>query len=250
MVNLAPLRFEVCVDAVTGAVAALAAGADRIELCQGLSVGGTTPSAGSMQATLAAADIAVHVLIRPRAGDFCYDARELAVMRRDIELAGAWGAQGVVLGVLRPDGLVDVEACARLIEASRPMSVTFHRAFDVAAGAADALDALVDLGVDRVLTSGQAPTAHAGRHLLRQLVDRAAERLGILAGGGVREDNVAELVRDSGVRELHFSARRRLASAMPPRGGVAMGRDAEADTTREETDPDRVRRIIAAAGGA
>lgn len=242
---------EVCVDGVTGAGAAQTGGAHRLELCQALSVGGITPSAGMIQQVKVSVDLPVHVLIRPRPGNFHFDAAEFAVMRRDIELAGEWGADGVVIGMLRQDGTVDVDGVGRLIEAARPMSVTFHRAFDVTPDAASALGALIALHVDRVLTSGQAASAWEGRQLLARLVEAAAQRLIVMPGAGIDEINAGDLVRETGVREIHFSARREVVVA--PSGGeegVRMGSDASADRVLGVTDVDRVRNTAASAAAS
>lgn len=246
------LRFEICIDSVVGAIRARQAGAHRVELCAALSVGGITPSAAMIRHVRAECDLGLHVLIRPRGGGFHYDAGEWSVMEADIALAGEWGAEGVVIGGLREDGSVDTDRCARLIECARPMSVTFHRAFDVSPDPEAALDDLIGLGVDRVLTSGQAASAYAGRDLLGRLVERAAGQLIVMAGAGVSEENVHDLMHASGVHELHFSARRPLASSpgATASGGVQMGSDAAADRTRDETDVARIRAIIAAARGA
>jgi copper homeostasis protein len=226
------LQYEVCVDSASGARVAQEGGAHRVELCGALSVGGITPSAGAIRATRELVEIDVHVLIRPRAGDFHFDAAEIDTMRRDIEMAGEWGAKGVVIGALTNDGRVAVETCRQLIEAAASMSVTFHRAFDVTEDAASALGALIALGCDRVLSSGQAASAWAGRELL--------------PGAGIDETNAGDLVRETGVRELHFSATSDVAIASIGGRGVAMGSDTSADRVRGVTDVERVRRIISA----
>lgn len=240
---------EVCVDGVTGAIAAQSGGAHRLELCQTLSVGGTTPSVGLMRSTKASVDLPVHVLIRPRAGDFHFDTAEFDVMRRDIEAAGESGAEGVVIGSLETDGGPDVERTARLVEDARPMSVTFHRAFDVVPDADAALEGLICLGIDRVLTSGQASSAWEGRGLLRHLVDAAGGRIVIMPGAGIDETHVGELIHETGVQEVHFSARREVVMATGDRA-VTMGNDGSADRVRGVTDAERVRAIIAAASAA
>jgi copper homeostasis protein len=240
------LKFEICIDSVVGASIAQQAGAHRVELCQALSVGGTTPSAAMIQHVRANCQLGLHVLLRPRGGDFCFNDEEWDIMARDVELAGEWGADGVVIGGLRDNGTVDVTRCARLIDLARPMAVTFHRAFDLCSDAHLALEELIDLGVDYVLTSGQAATAHEGRDLLRQLVDVATGRLTVLAGAGINEQNVGELVRHSGVQELHFSARSTCHVVKAVRQ-VNMGSDANADLVRDETDPGRVQAIMHAA---
>jgi copper homeostasis protein len=202
-------RFEVCVESADGVLAALDAGADRIELCASLAVGGITPSAGLIRWAVEAAAprMAVHVLIRPRGGDFVYSAAEEDVMSRDILSARAVGADGVVVGALTPSGTVDVELTARLVALARPLSVTFHRAFDEAADPAASFGDVLALGADRLLTSGGARTALEGAELIESLVVRSGGRVEVMAGSGVTEHTAAEILRRTGVRELHFSAR-------------------------------------------
>lgn len=207
--------LEICVDSVESALAAAAGGADRLELASELADGGgITPSAGLIAAVRAAVSLPVHVLIRPRSGDFCYSEAEFAVMKRDIELAKSLGADGLVFGILRPDGSVDAPRTAALVRLARPLSVTFHRAFDMAADPFAALEAVIDLGCDRLLTSGQERTAYEGRALIAQLVARAGARLIVMPGAGVNEENVAELLRVTGAREVHSSARVRQPTQM------------------------------------
>lgn len=204
------LRYEVCVESADGVRAALAAGAHRVELCADLAVGGTTPSIGLLEWGVRAAHaggMTVHVLVRPRGGGFAYSADEEDVMTRDIRAARRAGADGVVIGALTPSGAVDVPLTARLIAVARPLSVTFHRAFDVAADHAAAFADVLRLGADRLLTSGGAPTALDGADLIGSLTARSGDRIVIMAGGGVTEATAAQVVRRAGVRELHFSAR-------------------------------------------
>jgi copper homeostasis protein len=242
--------LEACVDSVESAAAAEAGGAGRVELCDNLLEGGTTPSAGAIAACVERLSIPVFVMIRPRGGDFLYSDGELDVMRRDVEQAKRLGAHGVVLGLLRPDGTVDVERTRARVEAARPREVTFHRAFDVTRDAAEALEALVGLGVERVLSSGQAPTAGEGLPLLASLARRAAGRIGILPGGGVDEENVARIVGETGVAEAHVRGTTLRPSGMEYRNpGIDFGgRVAAVDDAREVTDPVRIRRILEAVG--
>jgi len=193
--------FEACVDSVEAALAAQEGGADRVELCADLLEGGVTPSAGAIRLTCRRLSIPVHVLIRPRGGDFCYSAAEFEVMRLDVEQARELGADGVVFGLLNPDGSVDRERTGALIEATRPLRVTFHRAFDMARDACEALDTLVELGVERVLTSGQEEMALEGAELIAELVRRAGERIVVMAGGGINERNVGRIVAQTGARD-------------------------------------------------
>jgi copper homeostasis protein len=201
----AEVLLEVCVESVPGAEAAEAGGAGRLELCSRLDVGGLTPDAALRTTVLSVTSLPVHVMIRPRAGGFVYDDAEFAAMLGQIAEAKAAGAAGLVFGVLDRDGAVDAPRLAALVAAARPASVTFHRAFDEVADPDAALEALVAADVDRVLTSGGAPTAVEGADALRRLVDRAAGRLVVMAGGGVRAHNAAGLLAATGVPELHSS---------------------------------------------
>jgi copper homeostasis protein len=204
MVGSKPL-IEVCVDSVESALAAEAGGAARVELCDNLMEGGTTPSAGAIAAARAKLSINLHVIIRPRGGDFCYSDVEYEVMKRDIEFAKQLGADGVVIGILLPEGNVDTERTRELVKLTRPMSVTFHRAFDMTCDAFAALETLVELGIDRILTSGQEPSVIEGLDQITELVKRAGDRITIMACGGVNERNIARVVAASGARELHVT---------------------------------------------
>lgn len=199
--------LELCVDSVESAVTAERGGAQRLELCSDLAIGGLTPSWGLMRAVRQRVGIGVHVMIRPRGGDFLYSEEDLAVMRDDISAAAECGAEGVVLGLLTMDGDVDVERTRELANLARPMQVTFHRAIDMARDAGSALEAVIAAGVDRILTSGGEPTAMQGRHHLRRMVEAAHGRVTILAGGGVRPENVREIAQSGGVSEFHASLR-------------------------------------------
>src|SRR2546425_3161215 len=201
----APVLVEACVDSIESALAAAAGGAHRIELCANLVEGGTTPSAGTLALCRARLAIPIFVLVRPRGGDFLYSAAELAVMLEDIGRAREAGAQGIVTGVLRADGEIDTDRTRELMAAARPLRMTFHRAFDVCRDASRALETLIALGVDRVLTSGQAATAPEGAETIAGLVRQAAGRIAILPGGGITGDNVADLVRATGVTAVHLT---------------------------------------------
>jgi copper homeostasis protein len=203
------VRFEVCAESADGVRAALAVGADRVELCAGLAVGGTTASQGMIEwaVGLSAGRLGVHVLVRPRSGDFVYSADERDIMLRDIAAARSAGADGIVIGALTHAGTVDVGLMAPLIEAARPASVTFHRAFDETADPLAALDEVLKIGADRLLTSGTAISALEGADLIAEFVRRSAGRLTVLPGGGVTAANAAEILRRTGARELHFSGR-------------------------------------------
>ncbi|MGH7560454.1 MAG: copper homeostasis protein CutC [Gemmatimonadales bacterium] len=243
-----PPLVEACVDSVSGAAAAAAAGAGRLELCAGLVEGGTTPSAGLIGLVRSVVAIPVHVLVRPRAGDFLYDEAELAVMRGDLAAAAALGADGVVVGALDASGDVASDALRALIEAARPMAVTFHRAFDFARDPERSLDVLMTLGVERLLSSGQAPTAEAGIPLLRRLVDRAGDRLTVVAGGGVTAANARRIVLETGAREVHLSGRVRGESPMRFRRETVRAGSSElpGEYQRVTTDPGAIAAVVAA----
>ncbi|GAA0834895.1 copper homeostasis protein CutC [Streptosporangium amethystogenes subsp. fukuiense] len=201
------LSYEICIDSTAGALAAEQAGAHRVELCSALFEGGLTPTLGTVEATLAAVStIRVHVIIRPRGGDFIYDEHEVAAMERDVAAIRDAGAQGVVIGALTPSGEVNVEVAKRLIGAAGGLSITFHRAFDMTADPFAALDTLASLGIDRILTSGQDVTALEGAPLIASLVERAGDDLIVMPGGGITPRNVHRVVEATGATEIHFAA--------------------------------------------
>lgn len=197
------LILEVCVDTVAGLDAAIAGGADRIEMCSALALGGLTPSAGLM-AEAASRGVPVMAMIRPRAGDFVWSEAEVAVMERDIAAARAAGLAGVVLGASVADGRLDGPVLRRLVAASQGMDLTLHRCFDLVPDKHEALEAAVKLGFPRVLTSGGAMTAEGGASMIAGLVRRAAGRLAIMPGAGVSARNAGALIA-LGVSELHGS---------------------------------------------
>ncbi len=201
-----PVGIEICIDSVRGAHAARVGGADRVELCADLLEGGTTPSAGMIVAVRQVASLQLAVMIRPRGGDFIYDEQELQVMEHDIHVARDSGADCLVFGALTPDGTVDRPACQRLLGACQGTPATFHRAFDLASDPLAALADLVDLGFHRLLTSGQQASAPQGAPLLRTLVELAGQRISIMPGGGIRPENVRDLVDQTGCPEVHLSA--------------------------------------------
>jgi copper homeostasis protein len=240
---------EACVDSVESAMAAERGGARRLELCDALFDGGTTPSAGMIAACRERVSIPVFVIIRPRGGGFVYSDDELDVMRRDIVAARGLGANGVVIGALRPDATVHNEHAKSLVDAAGDMPVTFHRAFDFVPDLGLALEAVIGAGITRILSSGGAPTAREGVATLAALVRQAGDRLVVMAGGGVREENVREVVSGSGVREVHvrltrltrgagfgLRARVKVRKALP-----------EDEASWEETDEGRVRRLVTTA---
>ena len=195
--------IEAAVESADQAVLALRDGADRLELCDFSVEGGRTPLDAAVREVVAQVGCPVHLLIRPRGGGFVYPEPELRVIERQIDTARQLGARAVVLGTLRPGHRVDRIALARLIGRARPLEVVFHRAIDLCPDPVAELDALLTLGVDRVLTSGGAATALEGAATIRRMVEAAGSSLSIMAGGGVRAKNVKELVERTGVTEVH-----------------------------------------------
>lgn len=238
------LVIEVCVDSVESAMAAEQGGADRVELCDNLMEGGTTPSAGTIALARKNLQLGLQVMIRPRGGDFCYSDIEFEIMQHDIKAAKDLGADGIVFGILRPDGAIDVERSATLVEMSRPLNVTFHRAFDVSHDAYQSLEDLIALGVDRVLTSGQAFSVLEGLDLITELVQIAGERMIIMPGGGT-ERNVQKVISQSGVKEIHVIGPKSVESAMEFRNHqVFMGGELRPpEYSRVMTDPQKIKNL-------
>lgn len=245
---------EVAVDSLSGAEAAVAGGADRLELCACLQQGGLTPSLGLFEAVRAAVSVPVFVMLRPRPGDFLYDRGEFAAMQRDAAHFRSAGANGLVAGILAADGALDAPRLRDLFAVGASLPGTCHRAFDLCRDPDQALATLLDLGVARLLTSGQAASAPLGSERIRRLVVAAGERLTVLAGAGVRDDNVAALVAATGVREVHLSATSWRPSGMTfRRDGVPMGNPVANDEytlrTTDEALVARVRQALASMRG-
>jgi copper homeostasis protein len=240
--------LEVCVDSVESAIAAQEGGADRVELCDNLLEGGTTPSAGTIQLARKYLTIGLHVIIRPRGGDFCYSVIEFDVMKTDVQTAKSLGANGVVIGILTEDGAIDKERTRELIDLARPMSVTFHRAFDVTREPYEALQALIALTVDRVLTSGQENSALEGLDLISDLVQRAGDRIVVMPGGGITERNIKKIIAQSGAREAHVLATTSVESPMRYRNPCPFmgGELRPPEFAREVTDANRIRGFVRA----
>jgi copper homeostasis protein len=240
--------IEICANSAESCLEAEAGGAGRVELCASIPEGGTTPSYGEiLMAQKLTQSIAINVIIRPRGGDFLYSETEIQTMLYDIEMAKHLRVHGVVFGCLTAEGDVDLDLMRRLIDAARPLSVTCHRAFDVCRDSFAALEQLIGLGCDRILTSGQQPDAVRGIPLIRELVRRAAGRIIIMPGCGVREDNINLIEIETGAKEFHSSARSIIQSGMKYRNtDVPMGNAttvSEFEITR--TDRRIVRRIAA-----
>jgi copper homeostasis protein len=240
------VQLEIAVQDVAGARIASHAGADRVELCSALSLGGVTPSAGVIEAVLAASSCPVHVLVRPRPGDFRYSPDEVDTLLADVRLAIAAGAHGVVVGALNDRAGVDEVVLDRVLDAAGAADVTFHRAFDLVVDAGAALDRLAARGVRRVLTSGGASSAVAGVAGIGRIVGLAAGRVQIMAGGGVTLESIPVLA-SVGVDAVHLSAKRE--RQVP--GGFSLGSDSTEGVMRwDETDAELVARARAAVSGS
>jgi len=240
-------KIEICTNSVTSSVEAEKGGAYRVELCAGIPEGGTTPSYGEIAVARELLNIKLNVIIRPRGGDFLYSDVEHQTMLRDIEIAKELGVDGVVIGCLTADGEIDMQRNKELIEAAKGMSVIFHRAFDMCKDPFKSLEEIISLGCERILTSGQQPTAIEGVLLLKQLVVKADNRIIIMPGSGVNEENIASLAKETGATEFHFSAREPVNSKMIYRnpnlkmGGTAVSID---EYIQNVTNADKVKRTI------
>lgn len=239
--------LEICVDSKLGAEVALKGGARRVELCSALEIGGVTPSIGVIGGVRSIEGLELNVLIRPRGGDFLYNEQEVESMVRDIEAAKALGVDGVVIGALTKEGDVDMDVCGRLVEAASSLQVTFHRAFDMCRDKEYAIEQIVSLGCNRILTSGGRASAAEGVEELKRYVELAQGRLSIMAGCGVNSQNAAQIIELSGVTELHASARRVVRSEMSYRHeGVFMGGNSEDEYLLRRTSLEEVRLIAEA----
>jgi copper homeostasis protein len=243
------LTLEICVDSVQSAMAAEKGGAQRVELCDNLLEGGTTPSVGMIELARKNISIGLHILLRPRRGDFLYSALEFEIMKKDIAVAKELGADGLVVGILTADGNVDMKRMFDLVELCKPLPVTFHRAFDLTADPFQALDDILQLKISRLLTSGQKATAFEGLDLISKLIKKAGDRLVIMPGGGINEQNIRNIVTESGACECHTSARSKVFSQMEfRRENLAMGAKLElSEYEYMAADADRIMAIRAAA---
>jgi copper homeostasis protein len=240
------ITFEVCANSVTSAIAAQQGGAVRVELCDTLREGGTTPSYAQIALSRKYLNISLYVLIRPRTGDFVYTDLEFEVIKHDLQTCIDLGCDGVGIGILNPDGTIDKPRCLELVQMAKAagLGVTFHRAFDMCADYFTALEDCIEIGIDRILTSGGKSTAMEGANTLARLVSLAMGRIIIMPGGGVSENNVAGLVKYTGASEFHASARVRLDSSMTYRNtNILFGSSGEEFTT-EQSDAARVSRMI------
>jgi len=239
-------KLEICVDSVQSATVARDAGASRVELCANLPEGGTTPSFGTITLARKYLNIELNVLIRPRAGDFLCSEIEFETMRKDIEGCRNAGVDGIVIGILKPDGTVDTGRTSELVELSHPMQVTFHRAFDMCADPHAGLEEIIKSGAARILTSGQKNSAEEGASLIRALVKQSGDRIIIMPGSGINEGNIETIARITQAREFHLSARKPVESEMSFRmEGITMGNSPGYDEyTRKVADSGKIQNII------
>jgi copper homeostasis protein len=242
-----PVTLEVCANSVTSALAAQEGGAARVELCENLKEGGTTPSHGQILMARSVLHIKLYVLIRPRGGDFLYSDLEYQIMMADIRYCIEAGCDGVVIGMLNPDGSIDTERCLEMARLARQwgLGVTFHRAFDMCANLGTALEQIIEMGCERILTSGGKSTAMEGATVINHLVQKAAGRISIMPGSGVSEANVADLVHFTGVTEVHSSARASVQSKMQYKNDhILMSTEPGDEYSIDLTSVDRVRKLV------
>lgn len=230
---------------IESALKAQEGGADRIELCDNPGEGGTTPSHGVIEVVRQNVNIDLYVMLRPRGGDFCYSNYEFHTMKRDLSYCQKASVDGVVLGILNPDGTMDKKRCKELVAAARPLKVTCHRAFDMTRDPMEALNDCMEIGFDRILTSGHHMQAVQGADLIRQLIETSASRIAIMPGSGVNENTVQEIVSRTRAKEIHFSATSTIPSRMVYRNTAisGMGSDEGAEFLLRTVDPNRVRKV-------
>ena len=238
--------IEVCANSVESALAAQQGGAQRVELCSNLIEGGTTPGFASIEIARKLLSIKLNVLIRPRGGDFLYNDLEFNIMKRDIEVCKNLGIDGVVIGILDEDGNIDKDRTSELIQVARPMSVTFHRAFDMANEPFVALSALIELGVDRLLTSGQRDKVTDNLSLIDKLVKKAGNRLSVMPAGGISSSNIKDIAMATNAREYHMTGKKDIPSRMKYKNPkVSMGDDHDIpEYAISVTDSEEIRRIV------
>lgn len=238
------ILLEACVNSVESAIAAELGGADRVELCDNLFEGGTTPSAASIELARKNISIDLNVIIRPRGGDFCYTDMEFSMMKKNIEISKQLGVKGIVIGLLLKNGDIDTKRTKELIEIASPMSVNFHRAFDMCRDPIKALNDLIDLKIDRLLTSGLKNTAMEGVDIIKELIEFAGDKIIIMPGSGINEDNILQMIQYTNAKEYHVSARKKIKSKMEfINNAVSMGKSDLSEYEISITDSERIRKI-------
>lgn len=240
------LMIEACTTSIESALQAQKGGAKRVELCDNIYEGGTTPGYGTIKKVREVLDIDLNVMIRPRGQDFCYSEMEFEIMKEDIQMCKQLGADGVVLGILKPDGNIDLERTTELVNLARPMSVTFHRAFDMTPDPFKSLEDIISAGADRILTSGHQNKAYDGIELIRELVIKAGDRIIIMPGSGINEENILEIKSRTGAKEFHLSGSGFVYSRMQYRKeGIFMGgMPGIPEYEIRVTDANRIRKMV------
>jgi copper homeostasis protein len=236
--------FELCAETLQSCVIAKDSGADRIELCTALDLGGLTPSHGLIRESVLRSGLPVHVLLRPRAGGFVYTHAEIELMRDDLLHARSLGASGFIIGMLHPDRTVDIERTRSLVALAAPLEVTFHRAFDTTQSLDEALEDVIATGCRRLLTSGGEQDVDAGANRLASLVQQAAGRIEIAVGGGLRLTNASRVARVTGATHFHGSLRNTEASHLAPLQARPLDKFASENTVRKEINPADVRAML------
>lgn len=241
---------ELCCGGIDDLLTAQHCGADRAELCSALSLSGLTPSMGTFLYAREQADIPIVVMIRPRSNGFCYSDEEFAVMLRDTRLFISQGADSITFGCLTPQGLLDRERCLRMREAAKDATLVFHRAFDVVPRPLEALEQLIEMGMNRVLTSGNQTTALEGADRIAQLVQAAAGRIEITGGGGVRAENLAQLITQTGLTQVHLSASSLYVdTSTDGNKAILFDKDSSYNNRYSAADPEKLKATIAVARG-
>lgn len=238
------ITVEVCIDSIESLPTAISAGADRIELCSALALGGLTPTAGYIQKAVERSSIPVYPIIRHRAGDFVFNDDEIDLMVADIRQARKLGASGVVVGALTAEGNINTEALKQFMTAADGMGATFHRAFDLVRNPEEALEIIIEHGCERILTSGQQASAADGTALIRKLVEQADGRISIMPGAGVNHHNILNILRETGARECHLSGKTVRPGNMQANSDVSMGDNGEEDSVVTVTDYEKIRSVI------
>ncbi|GGE64030.1 copper homeostasis protein [Pedobacter psychrotolerans] len=237
--------LEVCANSYTSAVAAQLGGAKRVEFCDNLAEGGTTPSYGQIKLAKQNLNIAIWPIIRPRGGDFLYSELEFNLMKEDVKICKSLNCEGVVIGILKEDGSVDITRCQELIELAKPMKVAFHRAFDMCNDMEKALEDLIGMGIVRVLSSGGASSAYLGINQLAKLIKQANGRITIMPGAGINAGNIKELYLKTGATDFHASAKAFVESKMEYRNVTAKMGSIEDEYRYELTSEEKVRELVA-----
>lgn len=238
------MKLEICANSVVSAINAESGGADRVELCENMAEGGTTPGSGSIIQARKHLKIELYVMIRPRGADFHYSQLEFEIMKEDISLAKKYGADGVVFGILNSDGSIDKPRMSELAEISRPMKITCHRSFDMTPDPFRAMEDLIEIGIDRILTSGQQNNALKGSVLIRELITAAKDRIILMPGGGIKEENLEEIIMITTANEYHLNLTGSFPSQMKfKRQGIHMGKQGYPEYEIMSSDTNRIKTV-------